>query len=396
MTGTISMDRLGKLTAAMDRLTDGTTYAGAVTQIWLRGTKVHESCHGMMDIENAVPMRRDAIFRIASMTKPIVSAAVLQQLEEGKLRLNDAVSRWLPELADMQVLRSPDSPLSETEPLARPITVLDLLTHRSGITYDFSAFGELQQKIAPLRGRGIVADLSPDDWMAALGEVPLISQPGKTWHYGFSTDVLGVLVSRIDGKPLLEALTDRILGPLGMTDTNFHVGDDRHERFTVAYMRDDEGKLVPHDRPGSNSLYGAPPLFQGGGGGMVSTADDYARFALALANGGEYDGVRILARKTVEAMTRDWIGPEQRAPHFPAFDVLGAHGFGLGVSVVNADGIDVALASPGKFGWPGAYSTRWFADPSEDLVAIMMTQMWFDMKREIGPAFDTLVYQALD
>jgi CubicO group peptidase (beta-lactamase class C family) len=396
MTGTVSMERLARLTDAMDRMTDGTTYAGAVTQIWLRGRLVHESCHGMMDIENAVPMRRDAIFRIASMTKPIVSAAVLQLLEEGKLRLGDDVTRWLPELTAMQVLCSPDAPLSQTEPLARPITVLDLLTHRSGITYDFTSFGELQAAVAPLRGKGIIADMTPDEWMRTLGETPLISQPGATWHYGFSTDVLGVLVSRIDGKPLFDALTDRILGPLGMKDTGFHVGTDRQERFTVAYMRDSEGKLVAHDQPGEDSLYGRPPRFQGGGGGMVATADDYAKFALALLNHGEYEGTRILSRKTVEAMTRDWIAADQRAPHFPVFDILGAHGFGLGVSVVGAGGIDVALNSPGKFGWPGAYSTRWFADPSEDLVAIMMTQMWFDMKREIGPAFDSLVYQALD
>jgi YD repeat-containing protein len=395
MSGTISMERLGRLTDAMDRFADGTSYAGVQTQIWLRGRLVHESCHGMMDLENAVPMRRDAIFRIASMTKPIVSAAVLQVIEEGRLRLNDPVSHWLPELAQMQVLCSPDAELLQTEPLARPITVLDLLTHRSGITYDFNSFGELQAAVAPLRGQGIVADLTPDQWMQALGEVPLISQPGTTWHYGFSTDVLGVLVSRIDGKPLFDALWDRILGPLGMKDTGFHVGEDRRERFTVAYTRDPDGKLIAQDRPES-SLFGAPPRFQGGGGGMVSTADDYAKFALALLNRGEHEGVRILSRKTVEAMTRDWLGADQRKPHFPLFDFLGPHGFGLGVSVINPDGIDGSLASPGKFGWPGAYTTRWFADPSEDLVAIMMTQMWFDLKREISPAFDTLVYQALD
>jgi CubicO group peptidase (beta-lactamase class C family) len=395
VTGTISMDRLKRLTDAMDGFANGGSYAGVQTQIWLRGHLVHESCHGMMDIENSKPMRRDAIFRIASMTKPIVSAAVLQLLEEGKVRLNDAVTNWLPELADMQVLRRPDAPITETEPLARPITVLDLLTHRSGITYDFNSFGELQRAIAPLRGKGIVADMTPDEWMQTLGEVPLISQPGTTWHYGFSTDVLGVLLARIDGKPLFDTLGDRIFGPLGMKDTGFHVGPEKRDRFAVAYMRDEAGKLLVHDHP-DNSLFGNPPRFQGGGGALVSTADDYARFALALLNRGEYDGVRVLARKTVEAMTRDWLGADQRAPHFPIFDFLGAHGFGLGVSVVGPDGHDAALASPGKFGWPGAYSTRWFADPSEDLVAILMTQMWFDTSRQIGPAFDTLVYQALD
>jgi CubicO group peptidase (beta-lactamase class C family) len=180
-----------------------------------------------------------------------------------------------------------------------------------------------------------------------------------------------------------------------MKDTGFHVGPERRDRLTVGYMRDASGALAIHDHPES-SWFNTPPRFQGGGGALVSTADDYARFALALLNKGELDGVRILSRKTVEAMTRDWIGEGQRAPHFPSFDILGAHGFGLGVSVVGPGGQDAALASPGKFGWPGAYSTRWFADPSEDLVAILMTQMWFDMRREIGPAFDSLVYQALD
>ncbi len=395
MNGTISMRRLQRLTDAMDRMANGGNYAGVQTQIWLRGHLVHESCHGMMDVEAGKPMRRDALFRIASMTKPIVSAAALQLLEEGKLRLNDPVTDWLPELADMQVLCSPDAPLSQTVPLARPITVLDLLTHRSGITYDFTSFGELQQAVAPLRGGGIIADMTPDDWMQVLGETPLISQPGATWHYGFSTDVLGVLISRIDGKSLFDVLNERLFVPLGMKDTMFHVGSDRLERLTVGYMRDEAGALKIHDHPDS-SWFGKPPRFEGGGGALVSTADDYARFARALLNYGELDDVRILSRKTVEAMTRDWIGESQRAPHFPAFDILGAHGFGLGVSVVGPGGHDVALSSPGKFGWPGAYSTRWFADPSEDLVAVLMTQMWFDMRREIGPAFDSLVYQALD
>ena len=395
MTGAISMQRLQRLTDAMDRMANGGNYAGVQTQIWLRGHLVHESCHGMMDVEAEKPMRRDALFRIASMTKPIVSAAVLQLLEEGKLRLNDPVTNWLPELADMQVLCSPDAPLSQTVPLARPITVLDLLTHRSGITYDFTSFGELQQAVAPLRGGGIIADMTPDEWMQVLGETPLISQPGATWHYGFSTDVLGVLISRIDGKSLFDVLSERLFAPLGMKDTVFHVGSDKLERLTVGYMRDEAGALKIHDHP-DTSWFGNPPRFEGGGGALVSTADDYSRFALALLNHGELDDVRILSRKTVEAMTRDWIGESQRVPHFPVFDILGAHGFGLGVSVVGPGGHDVALASPGKFGWPGAYSTRWFADPSEDLVAVLMTQMWFDMRREIGPAFDSLVYQALD
>ena len=395
MTGTIAVDRLDRLTQAMDRLTDGENYAGAMTQIWLRGALVHESCHGMMDLEQAKPMRRDAIFRLASMTKPIVSAAALQLLEEGKLRLGDAVATWLPELAEMQVLKSPSASLTETVPLSRPITVLDLMTHRSGITYDFNCFGELQGKIAPLRGNGVAADLEPDEWMREIAKVPLISQPGAAWHYGFSTDALGVLVSRVDGKPLPDALNERILGPLGMHDTAFYVPPEKRDRFTVAYMRDEAGKLSVHDHP-DDSRFGKPPRFPAGGGGMVSTADDYARFALALLHHGEYDGVRILSRKTVEAMTRDWVHPDQRQPHFPVFDILGAHGFGLGVSVVGPGGQDSALASPGKFGWPGAYTTRWFADPSEDLVAIMMTQLWFDTSRQIGPAFDSLVYQALN
>lgn len=391
----ISRKRLARLDAAMDRLGNGETYAGVVTQVWHRGKMVHEGCHGMMDIEAGKPMRRDAIFRIASMTKPIVSVAVLQLLEEGQVRLGDPVAEWLPELADMQVMADPSGSIEDTVPLARPITVLDLLTHRSGITYDFNSFGDLQKSAAALRGGGIIADMEPDDWMSLIGSVPLISQPGTTWHYGFSTDVLGVLVSRIDGKHLYDALHDRVLGPLGMTDTGFHVGDEKRDRFTVGYMRDENGKLVPHDHP-DESWFGKAPRFPGGGGGMVSTADDYARFALALLGRGEHNGVRILSRKTVEVMTRDWLHADQRRPHFPIYDFLGPHGFGLGVSVVGPEGHDIALSSPGKFGWPGAYTTRWFADPSEDLVAVMMTQMWFDMKRQISPTFDSLVYQALD
>lgn len=390
-----SKKRLERLDAAMDRLGNGEAYAGVVTQIWHRGKLAHEGCHGMMDVAAGRPMQRDAIFRIASMTKPIVSTAVLQLIEEGHIRLFDPVAEWLPELADLQVMADPAGSIADTVPLARPITVLDLLTHRSGITYDFNSFGELQGATRGLRGDGVIADMEVDDWMKLIGSIPLISQPGATWHYGFSTDVLGVLVSRIDGKHLYDALHARILGPLEMDDTGFHVDEDKRDRLTVGYMRDARGKLAVHDHP-DTSWFATAPRFPGGGGGMVSTADDYARFALALANGGERKGVRILSRKMVEAMTRDWLHPDQRRPHFPAFDILGTHGFGLGVSVVGPGGLDVALASPGKFGWPGAYTTRWFADPSEELVAVMMTQMWFDMKRQIGPAFDTLVYQALE
>lgn len=388
--------RLTRLTERMQAFVDSGAYAGVVTRVWRDGRLLHEDCVGWMDVAARKPMRRDAIFRIASMTKPVVSAAALMLLEEGRLRLGDPITHWLPEFADVRVLRTPTSALDDTVPLARPISVLDLMTHRSGVPYDFSAVGELSAALGEVyRGEAYPTITVSDAWVARLARLPLMIQPGAAWHYGYSTDLLGVLVGRAHASSLGGALRDRIFGPLGMVDTDFSVPADKLDRLTVGYVRDQQDRLVVHD-DAARSRFADPRPDGSGGGGLASTADDYLRFARMLFGQGEVDGVRLLGRKTVEAMTRNWLSDAQRSPVFPQFDYLAPHGFGLGVSVVDADGRDTSLASPGKFGWPGAYTTRWFADPTEGLVAVMMTQMWFDMRREIGPAFDSLVYQALE
>jgi CubicO group peptidase (beta-lactamase class C family) len=387
--------RLARLTERMQAFVDSGTYAGVVTRVWRDGRLVHEDCVGWMDVAARRPMRRDAIFRIASMTKPIVSTAALMLMEEGRLRLGDPITKWLPEFADVRVLRTPTSPLDDTVPLARPITVLDLLTHRSGVPYDFNTFGELNAAIIEVSQGERKPPTVSDAWLARLAKLPLMIQPGVRWQYGYSTDLLGVLVGRAHGSNLGDALQAVLFEPLGMVDTGFCVPREKLDRLTTGYARDPQGGLVVHDDPAA-SHFARPQASGNGGGGLTSTADDYLRFARMLLGQGEVDGVRLLGRKTVEAMTRNWLSDEQRPPVFPEFDYLTPHGFGLGVSVVDADGRDTGLASPGKFGWPGAYTTRWFADPKEGLVAVMMTQMWFDMLREIGPAFDTLVYQALE
>ena len=266
------------------------------------------------------------------------------------------------------------------------------MTHTAG----FTGFGPdipLIRAVDAVTGPKPKIRLAPDDFVKAIGELPLIQQPGGHWHYGISTDLLGVIVARAAGKSLPQVLQDRIFGPLGMTDTSFQPPAKKLDRMSVGYMRDADGKLAVHDIPESG-FWSTAPVFPSGGGGLVSTADDYMAFARMLLAGGQVGRTRLLARPTVKLMTANHLTPEQIHPLFPTTDFLRGRGFGLGVSVSPA--VDTVLGSAGKFGWPGAYTTSWFADPREDLVAIIMSQMWFDTQMELRPTFENLVYQAID
>jgi CubicO group peptidase (beta-lactamase class C family) len=354
--------------------------SGAVTLVWRKGEIVQVSCLGKRDLETGAPMERDTLFRIASMTKPITTVAALMLMEEGKLALEDPITRWAPEFKDMRVLEAADGPLEDTYPSPRDITVEDLMTHRAGLSYAFTSVGPIAHAHHAALGDVLAGSLAPDAWIAALGSLPLSYPPGERFHYSHATDVLGFLVGRIAGTGFREFLMARIFEPLGMTDTDFYIPPEKRSRAAVVYRQDDAtGALSPAPFPRRDE----PPAYCGGGGGLISTADDYLKFARLLLNGGELDGVRLLTPQTVHLMRTNRLTEAQRAIPFMGFPFWDAVGFGLGLSVV----LDaekrawIGAGANGSFGWPGAFGTWWQADPVEDMVLIYLIQN----AMELGP-----------
>ncbi len=348
---------------------DNGLLAGAVTLV-CRGSDVLQINEiGYRDIEARLPMQRDTVFRIASMSKPVTVAAAMTLIDEGRLSLRDPVTRWLPELAQMRVLAAPTGPIDKTLPACRPITVDDLMTHRSGLAYSFSVPGPIS---ASYRQLSLRQDC--DHWLAELARLPLLHQPGERLTYSHSTDVLGIVLSRIEGKPLHEVLAQRILDPLGMVDTGFYLGSSARRRAATMYKLDENGTLS-HGVMGPPPV--APPTFCQGGGGLWSTVDDYLAFARMLLNGGVVDGVRVLSEDSVKLMRTDCLtGPQKQMPFLGAPFWVG-RGFGLNLWVVTHPGKSAQLFGPGGMGtftWPGAFGTWWQADPCADLVLIYLIQ----------------------
>lgn len=393
----LSANRLTALTSTMQGYVDRGDVAGVVSLVWRRGEIGYCEALGLRDEAARLPMERDTLFRIASMTKPVTSAAILMLIEEDRLAFDTPVADWLPELAEPRVLRDPTGPLDATVPVKAPLTVLDLLTHRSGFAYHFTATGPLADAYAAAFN-GFDARGGNGAWLARIASLPLMFQPGSRWHYGISTDVLGVLIERVTGMTLGEFFRTRLFEPLGMRDTAFWVPDAQRARLAVAYGVDPKTqRRVIEDHP-SSSRWANPERFQSGGGGLVSTADDYLRFARLLLGRGRVDGTRLLSHRSVDLMRSNFLTRDQR--RVPAFGhVLWAgQGFGLGVSVVDDPAQQLALGyrSMGSFGWPGAFGTSWFADPVEDLIGLMLIQ-----RRDIGPFpmsldFERRVYDAVD
>lgn len=354
---------------SLREVVDAGLLSGAVTMVWQRGEVLQLNEIGYRDVEAGLPMQRDTIFRIASMSKPVTSAAVMTLVDDGKLALDDPITRWLPEFADMRVLEDPDGQLDRTSPARRPITVGDLLTHRSGLAYAFSVTGPLSRAYFRMAVRQ-----QPDAWVAELAELPLVHQPGERMTYSHATDVLGVILSRIDGKPLHEVLAARIFEPLGMADTQFFVTPQGRGRAATMYKLDENGRLS-HDTMGPPPI--APPTFCQGGGGLWSTVDDYLRFARMLLADGELDGNRVLSPEAVRSMRTNRLTDEQRRLPFLGAPYWVGRGFGLGVSVVTDPEQSRPLFGPGgtgTFGWPGAYGTWWQADPTVDRILIYLVQ----------------------
>jgi CubicO group peptidase (beta-lactamase class C family) len=343
--------------------------SGAVTMVWQRGEVLQLGETGYRDVSARTPMQRDTVFRIASMSKPVTTAAAMTLVDEGKLALDDPVTRWLPEFADMRVLDDPDGPLSETSPARRTITVDDLMTHRSGLVYAFSVIGPLSRAYLRLPFRQ-----HPDTWLAELTALPLVHQPGERMTYGHATEVLGIILSRIEGKKLHEVLAERIFDPLGMRDTGFFVSNEGRRRAATMYTLSETGELR-HDVMGPPPI--TPPTFCQGGGGLWSTVDDYLRFARMLLAGGEIDGTRVLSSEAVRLMRTNRLTDEQRRQPFLGAPYWVGRGFGLGLSVVMDPVKSGPLFGPGgvgTFGWPGAYGTWWQADPTHDLILIYLVQ----------------------
>jgi CubicO group peptidase (beta-lactamase class C family) len=345
---------------------------------------------------DAIGAARDAIFRIASMTKPATAAAAMILVEEGLVRLDDPVDPLLPELAERRVLRSLEGPVEDTVPATRSITVRDLLTFTLGTGLVFAMPGTYPiQAALDAIGIGLPRRIG-NEWMRQLGSLPLVYQPGDRWMYNIGSEVLSVLIARVSGRPLGAFMRERIFEPLGMRDTDFWVPNAKTTRLVDSYELDAQtGKLVLYDSP-ADSKWSEPHDFPSGAGGLVSTADDFLRFGLMMLNKGTLDGARVLSRPSIETMTMDHLTPEQKArsPWVPGF--FDTHGWGFGLSVVTRR---YELAStPGKFGWDGGLGTSWYCDPAEEMVTILLTQVGFTspVPPKVHRDFWNLAYAAVD
>lgn len=397
----LSSVRLDRMRATLARHVERGDPPGLVALVSRRG-ETHVQTLGVTAIGGSEPLRRDTIFRISSMTKPVTAAAAMLLVEECKLRLDEPVDHLLPELADRQVLQRLDAPLDETVPARRPITLRDLLTFRMGFglvmaepdAYPITrAMSELQL------GQGMPSPTTPpppDEWIRRLGTLPLLHQPGEQWMYNTGSDVLSVLIARASGQPLAEFLRERIFEPLGMRDTGFSVPADKLDRFTDSYFTNPVTGVVEVYDAARGGQWSSPPAFPSGAGGLVSTIDDYLAFGQMLLNKGQHGAGRLLSRPAVELMTSDQLTAEQKARSGLVEGFFESHGWGFGVSVVTRR--DDLAGSVGAFGWDGGMGTRWISDPAEDLVVILMTaRAWTS---PIPPAVFadcwTSAYQAID
>ncbi|AFH61317.2 serine hydrolase domain-containing protein [Paenibacillus caseinilyticus] len=371
-----------------------------------RYDETHVEAIGTMRHDGGTPMRRDTIFRMASTSKPVSMAAAMVLLDECRLRLDDPVETWLPELADRRVQKRIDGPLDDTVPARRPITVRDLLTSTFGLGMDMTSLG------TPIMGaifeQGLTPNLpvpmpEPDEWMRRLGALPLMHQPGERWQYHISSDLLGVLAARVTGQSFETFLRERIFDPLGMKDTGFHVPADKIDRLPPLYAPDPQtGEFIVWDEA-KGGRHSQPPAFQGGGGGLSSTVDDYHAYFRMLLNHGMHGTERILSRPAVQLMTTNRLTPEQQAARnaMASSNVhvsfgqgqQGGWGFGMAVRTCRGD-----YASIGQFGWDGGSGTSTYADPDNQLVGILLTQVGMstpDSARLIHD-FWTTVYQAIE
>ena len=371
------MTRLERMHEIMSGYVERGEIPGMVTLVSRHG-EIHADGMGTKSAKGRDPVRRDTIFRMASLSKPITAVAAMILVEECKLRLDEPVDRLLPELANRKVLKRLDGPLDDTVPANRPITVRDLLTFRWGFGLIFAppdAYPIAKAAAESLIGMGPpmpATTPAPDEWMRRLGSLPLMYQPGERWLYNTAADVLGVLVSRASGQPFETFLRERIFNPLGMKDTGFSVPAGKLDRLPTSYWTNyATGKIEVYDKA-AGGQWSRPPAFPSGAGGLVSTADDYLAFGLMMLNHGKHGNQRILSRPSIEVMTTDQLTPEQKAVSGLVAGYFDNHGWGFGMSIVTKH---TDSARPvGTYGWDGGFGTSWYADPKEDLTAVLMTQ----------------------
>ncbi len=392
--GGLSAKRLVRVRELLERLVGSGFVPGAMVVLARHG-EVHVEAVGDLAFEGAgagVPMARDTIVRMASMTKPIVAACAMTLVEDCTLRLDDPVDDLLPELADMRVLAHPEGRLDDTVPAIRPITLRDLLTFTLGTGTVIAEPGTVPIADA----LDAIGEPHLDECVRRLGALPLVHQPGERWMYETAADATGALVARATGTSFPEALRERICEPLGMNDTAFSVDSRNLGRFATAYDRDDgpTGQAVVQDLP--DGAFSRPPTLEGGGGGLVSTAEDYLAFASALLAGGTHHGVRVLSRPSVSLMTSDHLTPAQKAVSGFQPGYFDNQGWGFGMSVITRR--TRVGPSVGSYGWSGFYGTAWYNDPAENLAIIVIMQRAHmgDQKRPMWNDFWTTAYQAID
>jgi CubicO group peptidase (beta-lactamase class C family) len=373
----VSTERLAHVDATMHAYVDKGKLPGVQTLISRRGELVHHDCYGFADVEAQQPVAPDTIYRIYSMTKPITSVGLMMLYEQGHFLLENPISRWLPEFADAQVWAGGTADAPETRPAARAITVHDMLTHMSGLTYGF----HFQHPLDELYRADALGDFSEPSYDLAEGvgrmaSLPLLFDPGTRWNYSMSTDVCGRLIEVMSGQSLDDYLRDHVLGPLGMRDTAFSAAESELDRCSPLYTRGQQGGL--HRMTGPESMV-RPPKYLSGGGGLVGTAPDYLRFCHMLLHGGELDGVRLLGPRTVRYMARNHL-PDGKLLNdigqstFSEAAMAGT-GFGLGFAVIEDAAALQNMASEGEFSWGGAASTTFWVDPVEEVCVVFMTQL---------------------
>ncbi|MFF7241840.1 serine hydrolase [Streptomyces collinus] len=360
---------MSDLHETLRRYVDRGTVPGAVALV-ARGDDVEVVAVGSLDVDGSAPMTRESVFRIASITKPIVAAALLALVEDGTVGLDDPVAEWLPELAEPVVVRSPDGPVDDVVPAVRPITVEDLLSSRPGWGFPADFTLPAVRKLFEVQRDGSFPQSLPDldTWLAVVSRIPLLHQPGAAWLYNTASDLQGALIARASGRTLPDFLAERLLEPLGMKDTGFEVPPEKRDRFTSAYRPDGTGPLVRTDTP--DGAFASSPRFASGAGGLVSTADDWLAFARLLLNGGEANGRRLLSPASVSRMTTNHLTAAQRDA---GALFLEGQGWGYGGQVDVTPGAPWNV--PGRYGWVGGSGTAAHLIPPTGTVTILLTQV---------------------
>jgi CubicO group peptidase (beta-lactamase class C family) len=412
-----SPESAGMSKPALDRLenhlkqryVDAGRFPGTQLLVYRRGKIVHSTVQGFADLERKVPVKDDTIFRIYSMTKAITSVAFMMLVEEGRVALDEPVHKYIPEWKNLGVFVAGTYPAFLTRPPSRPMLIVDLMRHTSGLTYGFQQRSNVDAAYRENKIGEVVTTGTLQSMIDSLAKIPLEFSPGEAWNYSVATDVLGYLIGMISGIPFEQFLKERILGPLGMNDTDFFVPKDKAHRFAACYSADPGGGMTFHatERKGTLTLqddpttssYLAPPSFFSGGGGLCSTASDYLTFCRALLNGGELGGVRLLGPKTLKLMVSNHLPggvdlPTMSRSLFSEASYNGI-GFGLGFAVTMNPAQTLIAGSPGEFAWGGAATTSFFIDPAEELITIFMTQVLPSSAYPIRREIRSMVYAAI-